>query len=199
MNYKFAETSIPGNFALNVVNTYNLDFIPDYSDKIYKALFASVAGYLSHLKSKKSKKIALKCVTIKGEFYLGGIVTYVENEDDTIPGNWVFSLTFDEDDIKDIESVYDINDKEMEYFVDIISHKVASFRFISTSYWHNMFYAAILTLKQFLDANASETESVDIELPGFFTASVEVVDGVKVMSITPGDTIKQIIKDDAAL
>ena len=64
---------------------------------------------------------------------------------------------------------------------------------------YNMMNTAIDEIVKFLDKNASETEDVEVELRGIFTASVAVENGTKIMSIVPGEYIKQIIKNDSAL
>ena len=58
---------------------------------------------------------------------------------------------------------------------------------------------AVKTIKEFLDANADETEEVELVLRGIFTASVVYEDGKKVMSLVPGECIKQVIKNDSAI
>ena len=65
-----------------------------------------------------------------------------------------------------------------------------------------MFDACILvvdTLVQVLDREAKDGEVVDVELPGYFTASVSVEGGEKVFALTPDGHQKEIIKDDSVL
>ena len=62
-----------------------------------------------------------------------------------------------------------------------------------------MFTVGIDTIKEFLDVNATEGEDIDVVMPGVFTASVSVENGIKYMTITPGEAIKQIIKGDSIL
>ena len=47
--------------------------------------------------------------------------------------------------------------------------------------------------------NAKEGEEVNLELPGYFVASVVIDGGEKVMSLVPDGAMKRLIKDDAAL
>ena len=56
-----------------------------------------------------------------------------------------------------------------------------------------------MVLLEALDKNAKVEEEVDIVQPGLFIARVAIEDGVKVMSIEPGDKTKQLIKDDSAI
>jgi hypothetical protein len=55
------------------------------------------------------------------------------------------------------------------------------------------------TLVQVLDNEAQPNEVVDIEMPGYFVASVGIEDNMKVFSIVPDGHMKAIIKDDSAL
>ena len=62
-----------------------------------------------------------------------------------------------------------------------------------------MYCEAVNVLVQWLDTNAKEDETVELVHPGVFTAVVAVENGTKVMSIVPGEIIKQMIKSDNIL
>ena len=72
-------------------------------------------------------------------------------------------------------------------------------RFKKMEYCNNLFIEAIDTLIKFMDANADEKEEFFVISKGVFTASVSVEGGEKVITITPGEMIKQFIKGDSSL
>jgi hypothetical protein len=93
-------------------------------------------------------------------------------------------------------------DNHSDTFVRCAAHEAESIcygRFRNIGYMYSMFNTAIDTLASFLDTNASEIEEVEVSLRGVFTASIAVESGKKVMSIVPGECIKQIIKGDSVL
>ena len=55
------------------------------------------------------------------------------------------------------------------------------------------------SILQTLDHEAIEGQVVDIEMNGYFTASVAIENGEKIFSITPDGHMKALIKSDVAL
>ena len=74
-----------------------------------------------------------------------------------------------------------------------------SCRFVSMEYCNNIFVEAIDTLIKFMDANATEDGEFTVVYNGVFTATVTVEGGEKIISIVPGEMIKQYIKGDNSL
>ena len=108
-------------------------------------------------------------------------------------------MTLDESDMTDLDVVVD---NHSDVFVRCAGNEASNIcygRFRSTELMYQVFNTLIDTSVSFLDVNANETEEVTVNLRGVFTASVAIESGVKVMSIVPGEYIKQIIKNDAAL
>ena len=120
------------------------------------------------------------------------------------PGNWSFSMTFDENDIASLEKKKVVNkvlcaDTMFIQTFDNVAYDVASIRMESSKYIIDACYLVIETLLQILDREAKAGETVDIEFPAFFVASVAVEGDEKVYAITPEGHLKAIIKDDSAL
>lgn len=178
----------------------------DRPERITKAFFASSAAYLSKVKvSKVDEAVALVLVDIAGNFKFAGIVEYHENKDNPDePGNWSYVMTFSEKTLDNLEKTKSV--KKLLYSTDAfkaifdkVSYDIAGIQFEHTAYMFDACLLVVDTLLQVLDREAKEDEIVDIELPGYFTASVSVEDGEKVFAITPDGHMKQVIKDDTAL
>ena len=92
-----------------------------------------------------------------------------------------------------------IDDEKLEKMANDEAFRIAGARFNQVKYIHIIFGCIVDTIIDFLDANASESEDVSVTLNGVFTASVAIENGIKVMSIVPGEIIKQIIKEDSIL
>ena len=202
----YEETEMHQAFVVNA-NSMGYTFgDDDRPERIVKAFFASSAAYLSKVKVTKSDEaVALVLSDITGNFKFAGIVEYHENKDNPDePGNWSYVMTFDPKTLDNLEK--NKNVKKLLYSSDAfkgvfdkVSYDIAGIQFQHQTYMFDACVLVVDTLLQVLDREAKEGEVVDIELPGYFTASVSVEDGEKVFAITPDGHMKQIIKDDTAL
>lgn len=202
----YAETEMHQAFVVNANSAGYTFGDDDRPERIVKAFFASSAAYLSKVKvSKADEAVALVLVDVAGNFKFAGIVEYHENkENPDEPGNWSFTMTFDPKTLDTIEKSKSL--KKLLYssdafkaIFDKVAYDVAAIQFQHQTYMYDACQLVIDTLLQVLDREAKEDEVVDIELPGYFTASVSVEDGEKVFAITPDGHMKQIIKDDTEL
>ena len=158
-----------------------------------QTVIAGTTDYLSQVKS-KNEKTALLFSNIKGDMVVAAVVEYVDGEDGN-PGSWYYSYTFNKDDTKDCK-VYDIYSAGPKQI--IANRGVGDYRLRvkSPEYISQLGTLFFEILYDFLDQNAVEGEKFTLEHEGFFEASVEVVDGEKVMSFIPDGAIKRLIKDD---
>ncbi len=203
---QYEETEMHQAFVVNA-NSLGYTFGDDNRpERIVKAFFASSAAYLSKVKvSKADEAVALILTDVAGNFKFASVVEYHENKDNPDePGNWSYVMTFDPKTIDTIEKNKTV--KKLLYSSDAfkatfdkVAYDVAGIQFQHQTYMFDACLLVVDTLLQVLDREAKEDEVVDIELPGYFTASVSVEDGEKVFAITPDGHMKQIIKDDTAL
>lgn len=199
--FEFEQTSIPSQFSINLKDNYSILWVDSRTADLYRTLFTAIADVLKHNQSKDAGKIGMSMKDDKGHFKFGAILTFKKPEEgsEEDSGNWYLEFTFDSNDMTDL--MVDV-DNHSDVFVRCAAEEANNIcygRFRSTEVMYQVFNCAIDTLIQFLDANASETEEVEVNLRGIFTASVAVEDGEKIMSIVPGEYVKQIIKNDAAL
>ena len=192
-----------------VVNANSLGYTfgdDDRPERIVKAFFAATAAYLSKVKvSKADEAVALILNDVAGNFKFAGIVEYHENkENPDEPGNWSFTLTFEEKTLEILEKNKMV--KKLLYSSDAfkavfdkVSYDVAGIQFEHQTYMLDACLLVVDTLIQVLDREAKDGEIVDIELVGYFVASVSVEDNEKIFAVTPDGYLKQIIKDDTAL
>lgn len=205
-NKSYAETEMHQAFVVNA-NSIGYTFgDDDRPERINKAFFAATAAYLSKVKvSKADEAVALILTDVSGNFKFAGIVEYHENKDNPDePGNWSFVMTFDSKTIDTIEKQktvkkYLYSSDAFKAVFDKVGYDVAAIQFQHQTYMFDACQLVIDTLLQVLDREAKEDEIVDVELPGYYTASVSVEDGEKIFAITPDGHMKQIIKDDTEL
>ncbi len=194
-------TSIPSQLGINLHDNYGMIWNETRSADIYRVLFQSIADTLKFHETKDAKRIGMSIKDDKGHMKLGAILNYIEpeegSEDDS--GNWYLEMTFNPEDMKDLD--VDI-DNHTEIFIQCAAKnlfEIASGRFRSTEIMFNVFTTAIDTLVDYLNTTVEANGEAEVSLMGVFTASAAIEDGQKIISIVPGEVIKQGIKNDALL
>lgn len=196
----FRESSIVGQYAIDLRDKYFYNFTDSKTADMYRLLFVSMADIVKFMQSKNNPRVGISLKDDKGNFKLGMILTFTkpEDSDEEDSGNWNLEATFNQDDMTDLD--VDL-DNHSDIFVQIVgneSAKIIGGRFSTVEYMFNMFITAVDCLTKFLDANATE-DGVELVLDNIFVASACIEDGQKYMSIVPGSYIKQLVKNDAAL
>lgn len=199
--FEFTQTSIPSQFSINLLDNYTMSWMDARTPDIFRTLFTAIADVLKLHRSKNKSRIGFTMKDEKGNFRLGAILNYRKpdegEEDDS--GNWYLEFTFHSEDMTDLDEEYDNHSDEFIMCAQQEAFTIASARFNSTKFMYIIFNTVIDTLVDFLDVNAVDGDEVEVTMRGVFTASVVVENGVKVMSIVPGEVIKQVIKADAIL
>ena len=172
-------------------------------EALVKSFFAMSATMLGKTKKAKTDEAtALILSDVMGNFKYGGIVEYHENiENPEEPGNWSYVTTFNEQDIINLEKKKTVNKilYSGSLFTEIfntVSYDIGSIEWEKESYMTDGCMLVIDSLLQILDSEAKPGEVVDIEMPGYFKASVAIEDDEKIFSITPDGNMKNIIKSD---
>lgn len=193
------------------------------STDAFDTLILTCASVMSkdEMKPKEDGKAALIFTNTKGvgEMLMACIAEYTEEDGD---GNWYFSFSFDPEDIKSINPDNIFNFTKLEkvapfanMFNDALM-ELHSKRIGDTEIINGMVLCAIRTITGWLDTAASEAEVQELVIDGalkyskeiseqewkdslitFATASVEVVKGVKKMSMSFGEEMKLIAKGNA--
>ena len=199
--FEFEQTSLPSQFVINVKDNYGYLFTDSNAAEVYRVILVAVSNVLKFNQNTNYKRIGFTIKDDKGNFKFGAIMSYKKpeegSEDDA--GNWFLEYTFYEDDMTDLD--LDL-DNHSDIFIKCMTQAVFDIcggRFRNTSIMYNLVNTAIDTLTTFLDVNATEGEVVELTLRSVFVASVAIENGEKVMSIVPGEWIKQLIKNDAVL
>lgn len=178
----------------------------DRPERLIEAFFSAIALLLAKKKiAKTDTATALVLTDMAGVFKFAAFVEYHDNtENPDEPGNWSLSLTFNADDLAALKkrktvSEFSMSGPDFKKCYDDAGYDVGSFQFQHSSYIIDACHLIVDTIIQILDREAKENDTVDIECPNYFVASVSVEDGEKIMAITPEGHMKAIIKDDAAL
>lgn len=193
------DTQIPEEMKIMHTTRSEFDWVPENTTLLYDIVFTSIAAFLRVVRSENKEPIALSVLTYKGEFLMGAISRYSENDGtEGMQGGWELDLTFNEDDLSDAKIVYTSTEVTFHRTVAEVARKSNSF-FYSDMYMEDCIKWCVQLLINALDANAKPGEKVTIEIPDVFTAAVEVNNDQKIMSINAAQLLRQVIKDDKTL
>ena len=194
---EFMSTNLPHNISHGLYHELSYDVAEAHVDKLFYTLMFGAASILNDIKSKEAPSVLI-INNIKGKSVAAAIVEYFDNGDK--PGNWSLRWTFDPEDIPETTAtkVDLLNPNTQPHFRAVAGEKYGMGFHDSTAIVVLLTYC-IEQLYKWLDENAKEGETVEIELDGIFQAKVEVIDGVKVFALDPAGEVKTIIKDDASI
>lgn len=199
----YTDSGIANHYANNLMNRYRMEVWEQTCSDIYRVVFSTLADLLKDESTRNPKsKIAAALYDEKGVFKIGAILTYraPDEDEEEDSGNYYLEMTFDESDIEGIENVFSNHSSPtFDLFAARNMSTICSAVFKEKRWITILFCTAIDTLREFLDTNASEEEDIDVVMRGVFTASVTVKNGIKIMTIVPGEVIKQIVKNDSIL
>ncbi len=191
---KLTESSLIGNI---VQEAKGLSMILDVTMLIesIQACISGTVDFLSQVKNKKERS-SLVYEDLKGNMVAAATVEFIEGEDDN-PGNWALTFTFDKNDIEGNKtySIFGSGPKQVIAKRSFDDFRLAYATPEALSQVDSLFFSLLYDL---LDQNAVEGEKFTIEHDGYFVASVEVVNGEKVMTFIPDGAIKRLIKDDSS-
>lgn len=194
---RLKDTALPSELKASLASQCMIDWDPLDTEPVMMCIFTAIAKFLGINKSVDAGKAALRFDDYKGNMLMAAIVTYTPNEDTSMPGNWSLSFTFDPEDIKGINPTQNANDLAFHTVLSDVTLKLISYRFKTIAYEDGIVKCSIEALRACLDRNANPEATYEIELPDYFTASVAVEDGHKVMAIEPSAKLSRIVKGDA--
>lgn len=178
-----------------VFTKYGFDISEEIARGYIKSLFTAISEFLKIVKS-ESEPVSLEVTAINGEFIFAATVRYEKNDDPTMPGNWVYSYTFNAEDVADVKVRYQFSDPQFCIILSNTMYEKYNFCWnVDTSSGNKLTIGAFEAIKTFLETNANESELTELECGDLFVATSGVEDGEKVISITPGEKSKQIIKE----
>lgn len=193
-----------------VTNADSLGFVFDREDdrpeRTMKTFFAAVTTYLSKKKiAKPDEAVAFELQDIAGNFMFGAAVEYFINEaNPDEPGNWNYTMTLNEDEMEDLKQRKNVKtflagDEAFKSIMDKMARDIGGFQFERDTYIYDACIIVVESIIDVLRAEAKEGETVDVEMPGYFTGSVAIENGDVVCSLTPDGHMKTIIKEDVML
>ena len=193
------DTKICQQVSTGLYTEIGFDVPADFVDKLLDVVVTATTEALNSLKS-TSFPVVFKYQKPNKDFICAAMVQYFPNTDDeTKPGNWNYSWTFNEADIPENASVHTPYDNELISFFRGTSISKYGFNAKESVYYGDVAVYILQTVKKWLDDNALESEENGASIDGIIQFRVSVENGEKIFAAEPDGEIKQLIKDDAKI
>ena len=192
------DTKIGSMVSTGLYTEVGFDVPVDFVDKLLNVFVTATTDALNKLKS-TTTPVVMKYQKPNGDFICAAIVQYFPNEDETKPGNWNYSWTFNEEDIPSNSNIRTPYDSELIAFFRGTSIAKYGFNAKESVYYGDISIYIFQQIKKWLDDNAIESEENGVSLDGVIQFRVVVENGEKLFSAEPDSEIKILIKDDAKI
>ena len=192
------DTKITQMVSTGLYTEKGFDVPADFVDKLLDVLVTGTTEALSSVKS-TANPVAMKYTKHNGDFICAAVIQFFENEDESKPGNWNYSWTFNEEDIPANAVVKTPYDNELIAFFRGTSISKFSFNAKESVYYGDTMTYILQMIKKWLDDNAMEEEENGVILDGIIQFRVVVEKGEKLYAAEPCSEIKLLIKDDAKI
>jgi len=197
--YNIYDTSLPSSWSEMMMYEFEWDLRPEFVPKVLEVIFTATAEILSAAKL-ADRPVAVVYKKANKEMVAAAILQFFANEDDnTKPGNWNLSWTFNEADIPENTQIIEGTDPNVYVYFRAVAASKFNMEYDALDVINTLNVMTLAQVKKWLDENAKETDEVTISLDNVFQARVAVEGGVKVFAIEPAAEIKMLIKDDAAI
>lgn len=197
--FEFEKCSLAGEISTSMMNDLTFMFPAYLAAPVYRCIFRASAMMVKYNSTKDDHRVGFSFNDSNGEFVYGAILTFNPPEEDSEDGgNWTLDMTFNKDDMKDVDKSLD---NFSAVFMTIMQTELYSSIHAMISSNEDVALVIALMMRaifNFLDTNSNDSEeTVELEMPDVFLASVSFdSNGSKVYSLVPGSTVKQIVKND---
>lgn len=197
-NVDDATSTVAVGFKQSVFTKYAFEIDEDIAKGYTKSLFTSFSEFLKIVKNEE-EPVLLEVSSLTGEFLFGAAVRYNKNDDPTKPGNWVFSYTFNAEDVADIRTRYLYTDPQFGVILSNTMYTLFNYVWnVDSDTAKRLTIGCIESIRNFLEANAVEGDVTTLTCGDLFVATSGIENGEKVMAITPGEKSKEIVKEPKA-
>lgn len=193
---KFEESSIPQTLSV-LEGGKGRAVDPSEVHFAVKTYIAGITDFLALVKNKQTPT-AVEVQDLKGNFVFAAVVSYrdAEGDDEAADGNWNYVFTFNKADVPEGALTYTLTNTQVFEVVSKRGFDLCRLTFTTPELYAELGIDIFNTIKDFLDQNAptAEGEKFEVELEGYFEASVSVEAGEKWFSVLPKGEMKHLLK-----
>lgn len=196
---KLMETTIPENYRLSLQKDAGYEVNADWTDDFAVVLFNAVSKSLARVASPEHASV-FRFDDIQGQLIAAAVLTFEEGKDGE-PGAYSYVWTFDEASIPTAEGtvVLKMSDPMVQPDFTVVAANKLRMSFEGSTALVSLMTRLVQSISKWLDDNAKEGETVEVEQEGLFVARAAVEDGKIVKSLEVLGEPKAIIKNDASI
>jgi len=168
------------------------------SHQFVNVLKSVLFGAVKFLANTKFENEAALRVNDKNGTFIAGIVLERAVDDE---GKNSFEARFelDEDGVKDITTVYDLSDEEVQRFLNRFMYVLTNNKFVNNAFVFDItrvILSSVINALMNLNKTDIDEDGYEIKFDEYLTATATDEDGKRVIDLEPAVDLKKFIKDD---
>lgn len=168
------------------------------SHQFVNVLKSVLFGAVKFLANTKFENEAALRVNDKNGTFIAGIVLERAVDDE---GKNSFEARFElnEDGIKDIVTVYDLSDEEVQRFLNRFMYVLTNNKFVNNAFVFDItrvILSSVINALMNLNKTDIDEEGYEVKFDEYLTATATDEDGKRVVELEPAVDLKKFIKDD---
>lgn len=168
------------------------------SHQFVNVLKSVLFGAVKFLANTKFENEAALRVNDKNGTFIAGIVLERAVDDE---GKNSFEARFElnEDGVKDIATVYDLSDEEVQRFLNRFMYVLTNNKFVNNAFVFDItrvILSSVINALMNLNKTDIDEEGYEVKFDEYLTATATDEDGKRVVELEPAVDLKKFIKDD---
>lgn len=168
------------------------------SHQFVNVLKSVLFGAVKFLANTKFENEAALRVNDKNGTFIAGIVLERAVDDE---GKNSFEARFElnEDDIKDIATIYDLSDEEVQRFLNRFMYVLTNNKFVNNAFVFDItrvILSSVINALMNLNKTDIDEDGYEVKFDEYLTATATDEDGKRVIDLEPAVDLKKFIKDD---
>lgn len=169
------------------------------SHQFLSVLKSVLFGSVKFLANTKFENEAALRISDKNGTFIAAVVLERAVDDE---GKNSFEARFEvnEDNIKDIATIYELSDEEVQRFLNRFMYVLTNNKFVNNAFVYDITRVILSTVINALmnvNKNEIDEDGYDLKFEEFLTAGISEEDGSRVVVLTPEVDLKKFIKDDS--
>lgn len=150
--------------------------------------------------TKFENEVALRINDKNGVFIIAVVLEKVKDDE----GKDSFEARFEtnEECIKDIATVYDLTDEEVQRFINRFMYSISNNKFVTNDFVYKVsrvMFSAIINFLLNLGKNEVDEDGYEVAFDEYLTATATDEDGKHAITLEPSTDLKKFIKDDSLI
>lgn len=168
------------------------------SHQFVNVLKSVLFGAVKFLANTKFENEAVLRVNDKNGTFIAGIVLE-RTVDDEGKNSFEARFELDEDGVKDIATVYDLSDEEVQRFLNRFMYVLTNNKFVNNAFVFDItrvILSSVINALMNLNKTDIDEDGYEVKFDEYLTVTATEEDGKRVIDFEPAVDLKKFIKDD---